>query len=705
MVMPAGIDLDRAPAAALTQSVGDDVVLESGDQKRLTRSRLLKTAAAALTALLLRKEQVDRAFARTRIDRDTRSSPADRVIVRCAIHPGIGIARVGNSPHDYFIGPEVPGVTPDPHGTYKDAQGRIKRQAARFRIYGLNAHGQVVKELTAHDADITWTVHLANKKAAWYQFKLALDIPEAASPTLPNDLRTTRRNARYRSHDRAGLVIDPGSRSIKGKNNKGPAYHFDTGSFLGQRVALGELRTGADGHLLVLGGLGRSGTTEANNPPTRIANNDGWFDDTSDGPVRATVVFRGRALPCAPAWVIVGPPNYAPGITPVVTLYDVAYQAYLDAGPRTARPIQFTRDIYPILERFDRWQWVNEGFFKGYGWQGEIPFLAPDRLALLAANAASSMTARQDIFNRFRDPLYGAMQEDAWPRIYGDAFLQPPASPRQYLAMTREQYRRLHEWAAGNFVADWNPDFSPPPTLDDYPLQGRPAALDRAALESCSGGPFHPGEEATWIMRHPSLYANLCRLRVRTAGDPPEPNYGEMLLPARALGPDGPLHRSGPGDITRWMAIPWQTDTSNCGSAYSNSTIEPPALPDLPTFWPAIVPNKVVTEQAYMRILDIELSDSDRHAAFQQRVPWARHLPIDYTARNNEIITAWNRLGFVIQQPGPGDESFPPDLYVETENGFPDSHLDGHVSTSATPSSRGESHSPAAVLNERRAHL
>jgi len=53
----------------------------------------------------------------------------------------------------------------------KDDQGRIKRQVARFRLYGLDAADAVVQELTAADADITWTVHLANKKAAWYQFK------------------------------------------------------------------------------------------------------------------------------------------------------------------------------------------------------------------------------------------------------------------------------------------------------------------------------------------------------------------------------------------------------------------------------------------------------------------------------------------------------------------------------------------------------
>jgi hypothetical protein len=51
------------------------------------------------------------------------------------------------------------------------------------------------------------------------------------------------------------------------------------------------------------------------------------------------------------------------------------------------------------------------------------------------------------------------------------------------------------------------------------------------------------------------------------------------------------------------MACPWQTDTSSCGSAYPNATTAPSPLPDLPTFWPAAVPNKVLTQQAYLTLM------------------------------------------------------------------------------------------------------
>lgn len=84
------------------------------------------------------------------------------------IHPAIGIARVGDSDSEYFIGPELPGVPPAPHdGKFKDSSLRIKRQAARFRCFGYNQAGTESIELTHSDqVGIEWTVGVANRKAA-----------------------------------------------------------------------------------------------------------------------------------------------------------------------------------------------------------------------------------------------------------------------------------------------------------------------------------------------------------------------------------------------------------------------------------------------------------------------------------------------------------------------------------------------------------
>ena len=145
------------------------------------------------------------------------------------IHPAIGIARVGNSPDEYFVGPEIPGVNEPPTGGYKDAQMRVKRQAARFRIFGYDENGNVVKEITAADAEIKWTLHLANKKAAWKQF-------DGLNTNAPL------RNASEKN--RTKLVIDPGERRLNKINSKAL---FDTGTFYDKIVPLGEMRMDSKG--------------------------------------------------------------------------------------------------------------------------------------------------------------------------------------------------------------------------------------------------------------------------------------------------------------------------------------------------------------------------------------------------------------------------------------------------------------------------
>src|SRR4026207_2093019 len=183
----------------------------------------------------------------------------DNKVVRAAIHPAIGIARVGNSKNEFHLGPEVLVPQPQPPGFYKDSKGALKREAAQFRIYGYNANGEVVSELTSDNAEITWTVHVANKKSAWYQFQLALDIPEAAanSPlkTDPSELRNSQPveiDGVTRIPTRAELTIDPGPRSISGPNESGKQYEFDSGKFFKTNVYLGELRTDDAGRLVFL---------------------------------------------------------------------------------------------------------------------------------------------------------------------------------------------------------------------------------------------------------------------------------------------------------------------------------------------------------------------------------------------------------------------------------------------------------------------
>ena len=71
--------------------------------------------------------------------------PDPNQIVKAAIYPPIGVMRVGTSKEEYYIGPLVdePEVKSDIYA-YRDKTGALKRQAAQFRIYGLNSDGKAV---------------------------------------------------------------------------------------------------------------------------------------------------------------------------------------------------------------------------------------------------------------------------------------------------------------------------------------------------------------------------------------------------------------------------------------------------------------------------------------------------------------------------------------------------------------------------------
>jgi hypothetical protein len=594
---------------------------------------------------------------------------ADRPIVRAVIHPGIGIARVGNSTRadGYFIGPEVPYAMPPPASGYKDATGALKRQAARFRLFGYDQSGAVVQELTADDAAITWTVHVANKKAAWYNFEKALDIPEA--------IPCARRNAAYPLNQRGDLIIDPGPRSVTGRDQDGTTAQFDTGTFCGQAVYLGELRTDAQGRLLFLGGRGQSGTPFPHNPLTTYGNNNGWYDDISDGPVTAQVTLQGRDIPVDPAWVVVAPPNYAPDLISIQTMYSVMVDAYQFWWlPPVTRP-SFTQDIYPILRRLGDLAWVNYGFHIQFGWGAPYDFLRPQYLAQLSSGHAAYREVRRQIFNLFRNPAAPTLDVKGWPAMYGDDFVMPSGGPRTFLALTATEYGYLQQWAAGDFVADWQPATPPPaPGIDDLPPAQRPATLDRAALEFCLGGPFHPGCEMTWPMRHVTMYYAPFRIRPRESG-PPEPDYGHQLTPDIINAENGPLYANGPGDITRWMAVPWQADSASCRAGY-----EKDYDPYLPTFWPPRVPNHVLRAEEYARAQDPSLPVEERMRAFHTRATWLRGLKGHYLDWINEMVTEYANLGIVERHEGPADGLFPPVMYVESRPGVdPDAPVDRNL--------------------------
>src|SRR5262249_21251783 len=88
---------------------------------------------------------------------------------------------------------------------------------------------------------------------------------------------------------------------------------------------LGELRSDREGYLKAIGGYGNAtyiGKKQIKDQLGNFANNDGWFDSVSDGPVDAKLTIDKKTLHVEGAWVIVGPPDFAPAVPSYRTMYD-----------------------------------------------------------------------------------------------------------------------------------------------------------------------------------------------------------------------------------------------------------------------------------------------------------------------------------------------------------------------------------------------
>lgn len=409
------------------------------------------------------------------------------------IHPAIGVARLGNHPSAYYIGPEAvgsPGTELDDSGTegpptgYK-ADGRVKRQAARFRVFEYEQEQDGTLRLLGEvdaQAQVEWTVDLVNRKGA---------LARTVGPAQPRNTGVT---------DREGLVIrNPHPVTVTGPSRSGDVLQ---GQFLGEDVYLGEARTDPQGRLVVLGGRGKSGSVPPGAPLRDFANNDAWHDDVSDGPVSATVTVPGQepVVVHEGAWVVVAPPDFAPAVHSVVSLYDIAYQAGIEKGALTPAAVpSFTQHIRPMIERTADLRWVDD-------WD-EWNDLQPLDWAALSDPGPASRTVRETMADEIRTPNLALFGLPSFMATY------------------------LEQWEAGNFVDDLTGG------APDTPL---PEQLDRAALDGCSGNNFFPGIEAGQNLKDKDIYARPFRL------DPT--NAGKVY----------------PGCLTEIMAVPWQADFYAC---------------------------------------------------------------------------------------------------------------------------------------------
>lgn len=573
---------------------------------------------------------------------------------RYRIHPAIGTARMGNS-KEFFIGPEIPGVPVNwdealgKFKSFRDASGLVLRQGAQFRVFEY-AGDAAPREVTVGGGivDIEWRVHLANRKSSFYVFNGISGSEDnyvtrskiAASKKIPGSdpARTNLRNAsiaskvrnvKARAEKRAELLdIDPGEKTISQKQPgpvelANPNKHIPIGS-------LGTLRLGEKGRLIVLGGYGESNSTEK--PPREIdeyASNDTWFDDAGDGSVKARIRFSdGTVIDADPAWVLVGPPKFAPGIGTTVSLYDTFWDVGVRevdipaSAPKTLamrRLIEqkkiwkanrgkslagfkpsFLNDIYPLLKHALGARDVHTS-----GTLTENYHLtALPQFSTLSNPGPEGGDLRDYVFNYLRDPDGKTVEWKKMPRGLGDDYTplgndSRKATPRSFLSLTRIQYAMMREWAAGNFVNDW-PGAEPPVPAVTSPT---PDGLDRAAAENCIGSPFFPGIEVSWLIRVAELYAEPFRLKI-----PREP---EGAKPPKPLKIGAVEFRT--GFFTQQMALPWQADFFDC---HKEQHDDPDGNAYTFMWWTAQRPDDVFpsgekTQVSWVRKFDIKDEDND----------------------------------------------------------------------------------------------
>ncbi|WDE02170.1 LodA/GoxA family CTQ-dependent oxidase [Thalassomonas actiniarum] len=637
------------------------------------------------------------------------------------IYPAIGIARVGNSESEYLISPEVINQQLEADQDYKDKAGKVKRQAAKFRIYALDENGKVLEEVVCSDkVQIEWSVHLANRKAINYQFNNAMDLDDLplddkklakALATLPDELKnlfTEPGNLAMDCHLRNPdiidlekrkqlLLLDPGKRKIAGKSRhqgnagKKENFTFDSARFYQgtrhqQDVYLGELQTDDQGRLLVLGGRGKSASFDGQ-PAVTFANNNGWHDDVADGTVRAKILIDGEKFTAEPAMVAVTPPNFAPGIEGTVTLLDVVQDLFEKQGLlEPIKNVSFYRDIYPIFKSLVDNQAVNAGFYFLFGENAPGNFTRGQLLEKIADNSSANRELRQYLFNQFRPSVstakvkriealadiyrqhqakhsalslqvgeiarqaisasQEAVEADQLPPFYGDAYADYTDNPLANLSLTDRQYQALERWSQGDFSCD-GPE-PPIKCLEQLPLQQQPLALTQGHLAQCLGGPFHPGIELTWFLRRISMWntkAPLDKMRLNIlAKDQPVQDYlGPVLTPDVALAQM--FNASGPGTLTRFMGVPWQTDEGSCRSGQD---YDPAYYLPLASFWSARVPNQVLSERSFARLNDQSLPPLQRLKHLDYRQDWLRFFNSTvYQTQINGMVSDWSKIGIV----------------------------------------------------------
>ncbi|NET71521.1 MAG: hypothetical protein F6K62_11495 [Sphaerospermopsis sp. SIO1G2] len=649
------------------------------------------------------------------------------------IHPAIGVARVGNSRTGFSLAPnEIGGlpIKPDESGAiteFKDATGAIKRQGQKFCVYQYDdATGESKKLVLAGTlkdranemevASIKWTVHLANKKSVWYEYSEQDGNLLLGENNSYINQKVAKRNPKETGDARKKLIINPGEKVIEGVNQNVEISGGDfptpedfpdqTKPFQGKVFTkLGDLKTDAQGNLIVLGGHGDSwGLTDLSG----YAGGDYWFDDTSDGPITCEITPVGQVSPVTDklkAWVVAGPPDFAPQIVNISSWDDVSFDVAVrglnlvpamynkaewgdNNGWNPDYVVSYERDILPIIQSISGYHWVanvqsmtafssnifdfsdpseenkvkREKYF-GYFRQPETKTVEsnpnykpkePDK-PKTGPNANnrpySAPSVQTTLFSSDRD------KTDPTKFAYTGIPLMPLASGsnsvvntsiKKFVALTETQHFLLEQWSKGLFASN-NPNSSLQPTVSKYPFSYQ----DSASIGNVVGLPQSPGIEVTWTTQNKNIYEKLdivggsnplSQLQIKQSSKP----FFVDLMRDETEDANASCE---PGDLTKRMAIPWQADFTDCTAQPVNYT-DPDGVRKGPTYqsywWPAQAPLNIINGLNVIASTDAEKAATIQKDSFDQEMAG---LQVQFSRGINNysqmVNGGWASLGFI----------------------------------------------------------
>lgn len=662
--------------------------------------------------------------------------------VQFRIHPSIGFARVGNSPEYLIEPQSMAGmpaqdgdeqtgglpVVPDTESDtvvssqLRDSQQRLKRQASRFTLYcypqqdienypiGVEATevriGSRIDGKTV--TDILWSVHLANKKANWFHVPTSKGIEaylHGNTPAIRNEAFGTSVNDPQRLLQ---LMIDAGPRAISSHSKSVVAFDRHTPASViedctirhleaypvsfpsdhhevffpqGELDCLGELQTDTHGRLIATGGYGRTAALVHNSQPAPLhsdTNNDGWFDDSSDGPVNATVVFDDGSYACAVngAWLVVSDPGFAPQVTNSVTLWDDIYDVWvrhMSLCPNLFKPQgsvdgqpgfqadfypSFAEHVHPVLQSAALHQWatnLNKRAIVSHRLSAKItPGTNPRNSVLGGLSSIRDPNSKNSVLNNRMMPL--SMGDDG----------------HDFLSLRQTQYFFLKQWNHGKLA-----DNAESHRGKNAPALNRGEQLDKTTLFNCQGGRLSPGIDLSICSRDPAIWHTDWQhsgggpfrikhkpLLYHAVQSPEVPFLTGGYVPDLANDPEDnktPIDTKSdhaglePGDLSKFMALPWHTDYNSCATHPVDGTLY--------WSWPAQRPVAVYVADDVKDPTQLPPQRwSIRGQGANSTVPdeQGRFAPME------PIVRHWQDIGVVIQATAIDDQkSYDPHTYLE----------------------------------------